>query len=434
MRRNPWLGIVAGLGAVTLTLAGCGSSDGSTDDGGAGGNGGLSTLKLWYHGAGNDAERTVVEQQIADFNASQEDYEVVLESFPQASYNDSVVAAAVAGDLPCLLDMDGPIVPNWAWGGYVQPIEVDQAILDTWLPSAMGYYQDDLYAIGYWDAAIGMYARQSVLDTYDIRIPTSDDPWSGEEFEAILQTITEGGEFDYALDLGVNDVSEWYPYAFSPQLQSFGGDLIDRDTYLTAKGALNGPEALEWGNWWQGLFEKGYASTTEQDGNPEFLEGRVALQLNGNWGGVQALEEFGDDMLFLPMPDFGEGPVIGGQSWMFGISATCEHPEGANAYINFSLKDEYVADFTTALGLIPTTEAAAAMTEYYQPGGALEPFKEYSERFALIRPPTPAYSVISSVFTKAAEDIKNGADVKATLDQAVAEIDADIAANDGYGN
>jgi multiple sugar transport system substrate-binding protein len=228
-------------------------------------------------------------------------------------------------------------------------------------------------------------------------------------------------------------VGEWYPYAYSPQLQSFGGDLIDRDSFLTAEGALNGPEAVAWGEWWQGLFENGYANTTEQDGNPEFLEGTVAMQLNGNWGGVEALAEFGDDMLFLPPPDLGQGPVIGGQSWMFGVSSTCEDPEGAMEYINFSLQDEYVAEFTNAIGLIPTTDEAAALTENYQPGGVLEVFKEYSEQFALIRPPTPAYAVISEVYTKAAEDIKNGADVQSTLDQAVAEIDADIAANDGYG-
>lgn len=30
-------------------------------------------------------------------------------------------------------------------------------------------------------------------------------------------------------------------------LQSFGGDLIDRKTYLSAEGALNGLKALAWG-------------------------------------------------------------------------------------------------------------------------------------------------------------------------------------------
>jgi multiple sugar transport system substrate-binding protein len=41
--------------------------------------------------------------------------------------------------------------------------------------------------------------------------------------------------------------------------------------------------------------------------------------------------------------------------------------------------------------------------------------------------------VISSVFERAAKDIKDGADVQSTLDDAVAEIDTNIESNDGYG-
>ena len=57
---------------------------------------------------------------------------------------------------------------------------------------------------------------------------------------------------------------EWYPYAFSPFLQSFGGDLIDRSTFQTAEGTLNGEAAVAWGEWWQKLFTEGYAPGTSQ--------------------------------------------------------------------------------------------------------------------------------------------------------------------------
>ena len=56
---------------------------------------------------------------MSDFNASQEDYKVEIQSFPQDSYNDAVTAAASAEKLPCILDVDGPIMPSWAWGGYL---------------------------------------------------------------------------------------------------------------------------------------------------------------------------------------------------------------------------------------------------------------------------------------------------------------------------
>ena len=394
------------------------------------------TLTMWYHGAGNPEERAVILQIIDDFNASQDQYEVVIEEFPQLSYNDSIVAAALAGDLPDIIDMDGPVMPNWAWAGYLQPLSLAPGTLDGFLPGAIGEWQGETYSVGLWDAAVAMYARQSVLEENGIRIPTLEEPWTLDEFNSALETLQATGDFEYALDLGMNDKGEWYPYAFSPFLQSFGGDIIDRSTMTTAEGALNGDEAIAFGEWWQNLFASGLAPGTSEapaDQETGFIDGRFALQWNGNWNAVKALDAYGDDMLFLPAPDFGHGPKIGAGSWQFGISADSEYPEGANAFIEFALQPQYSAAFSDVLGLAPTTAEAAAMTENYGPGGPLEVFFGLSQAQALIRPPTPAYLSAALTFQKALTDIADGADVVNALDAAVDEIDADIAANDGYG-
>ncbi len=393
-------------------------------------------LSLWYHGAGNPVERAILVNIIDDFNASQGEWQVVLEEFPQAAYNPSIVAAALAGTLPDIIDVDGPVMPNWAWSGYMQPLDLPEGALDGFLPSVIGEWRGEVYSVGLWDAAVAIYARRSVLEANDIRVPTLDEPWTFEEFEAILETLDATGEFEYVFDLGMWDSGEWYPYAFSPFLQSFGGDLIDRDTFLTAEGVLNGPEAIAFGNWWQSLFERGFSPGTSQDGadgQVGFIDGRYALQWNGNWNAVRTLAEVGDDLLFLPAPDFGNGPTIGGASWQFGVSSTSDHPEGANAFIAFALQDEYLAAFSEGIGLVPSTTSAAALTENYGPGGPLEVFYELSNQQSLIRPPTPAYVNIALVFEKALADIADGADVQDTLDAAVDEIDRDIRNNDGYG-
>ena len=197
-------------------------------------------LSLWYHGAGNDVERSILIGIIEDFNASQMEYVVVLEEFPQESYNSSIVAAALAGDLPDIIDVDGPVMPGWAWAGYMAPLNLSEGALDDFLPGAIGSWNGEVYSVGLWDAAVAVYARRSVLEAHDIRIPTLDEPWSGEEFDAALVALQDSGEFEYALDLGMAWTGEWYPYAFSPFLQSFGGDMIDRSTYLTSEDVLNG--------------------------------------------------------------------------------------------------------------------------------------------------------------------------------------------------
>jgi len=393
-------------------------------------------LSLWYHGAGNPEERAVLLNVIDDFNASQSDWSVVMEEFPQESYNSSIVAAALSGDLPDIIDVDGPVMPGWAWSGYMVPLNLSEGALDGFLPGAVGVYNGEVYAVGLWDAAVAIYARQSVLEANDIRIPTLEEPWTGEEFDAILETLQATGDFENAFDVGMAWKGEWYTYAFSPFLQSFGGDMIDRETYLTAEGVLNGEAGLAFGEWWQSLFERGLVPGTSQDGADRdigFLDGKYALQWNGNWAARAALEAFGDDTLFLPAPDFGNGSTIGAASWQFGISSTSEHPDGANAFIEFAIQDEYLVDFSNFGGLAPATASAASLSDLYYEGGPLEVFFGLSQAQGLVRPVTPGYANMSFIFEKALADIADGADVQDTLDAAVDEIEQDIEDNGGYG-
>lgn len=393
------------------------------------------SLSMWYHGAGNEVESKIINQIIADFNGSQSDWKVELQSFPQAAYNDSVTAGALAGNLPDILDVDGPNMPNWAWAGYMQPLSIDESKIANFLPGTKGIWDGKLYSIGLWDAAVALVTRQSYLDELGLRKPTLEQPWTGEEFMAALDAAKASGKFEYAFDPGMAWTGEWYPYAFSPFLQSFGGDIVDRSTYKTAEGALNGDAAIAFGEWWQGLFKNGYAQATQDpaDRDGGFAAGKYAFSWNGNWAALGALAAF-EDTVFLPAPDFGNGPKIGAASWQFGVSASSKHPEGAAAFIEFALQDKYLADFSNGIGLIPATPSAAAMVDNYKAGGPLAVFVDYSAKTGLIRPVTPGYVVESKVFEKALADIANGADVAATLDAAVDEINADIEKNSGYGH
>lgn len=425
------LAAMALVSALTLSACGRAGEGGGTE--GAGSGDGPTQITLWTHSAGNPAELEVYNQIMSDFNESQDDYEVVSEAFPQGAYNDAIVAAAASGDLPCLIDMDGPIVPNWAWAGYIQPLGISAEITDKLLPTAVGVWDDQIYSAGYWDAALAIFARQSVLEANNIRIPSVAEPWTKDEFDAALRSLKAAG-YGTPLDIGAEDAGEWWPYAYSPMLQSFGGDLINRGTYLTAEGVLNGPEAVAWGEWFQGLFKEGLASNAGTIGNEEFNRDEVGLSYTGVWNALGSLEAVGDDLLILPPPDLGQGPKIGGGSWQWGIASSCSGAalDGARAYLEFSFKPEYVAAFADKQIVIPATEDGTALSKYFGEDGVLRPFTELTQ-FAVLRPETPAYAVISTTFQTAAMDIMNGADVKKTLDQAVKDIDADIANNDGYG-
>ncbi|MFI5893500.1 extracellular solute-binding protein [Actinoplanes sp. NPDC051513] len=413
--------------AVALTTA-CSTSEGT----GSSSSNGTTTLVLWTHNAGNDKELGVVKQVIDDFNASQTKFKVEYQAFPQGSYNDAVVAAATAKKLPCLLDVDGPNVPNWAWANYLEPLNIPDNQFTGQLPSTVGKYQEKVYSFGFYDVALSMITRKSTLDSNDIRVPTLAQPWTAAEFAAALAKIKASGKFDHPLDLGTAGTGEWWSYGYSPFLQSFGGDLIDRSAYTTAAGALNGAPAIAWAKWFQDLAADGLmAKKSGQDPALDFTNGKTAISWNGSWAADTVTAKF-DDVLFLPPPDFGAGPKIGGASWQWAMTSSCGSKEGAQAYLAFSRQTKYFVAFAKTLGLIPASTEAAAQIPDYAPDGKYRVFLELAGKAAVVRPETPAYPYISSVFTKAAQDILNGADPKQTLDKAVAEIDNNIKQNDNY--
>ncbi len=389
-------------------------------------------ISLWTHSAGNEGEVEVLTQIIADFNDSQDEYEVVRQDFPQDAYNTSVQGAAASNDLPCILDVDGPIMPSWAWNGWLVPSGLTEDDVAGFLPSTVGRYDGQIYSVGYWDATTVMFSRRSVLEGLGIRIPTVDEPWSLEEFDAALRTIKESRQFEYAIDWGPGDTGEWYTYAYSTLLQSFGADLINRDTYDTADGVLNGPKALAFTQWFQNQFDEGLAPRSNAQDRTEFRNGQAAIQFSGNWMYLQNTEAFGDDLVMLPPPDFGAGPKVGVGSWQYGLTRACtsEQRAGALEYLRFSMQDTYIAKFSDITSLIPATTTAAARTTagLYGPGQPLEWLSGMSERYGMPRPPSPAYPVISEVFQQQFQDVVAGKEPRDALNQAVREIDADIEA------
>jgi len=416
--------------AAGLALTACAAESGGS---GASTKGGVTTLNLWTHNGGNEAELAINERVIADFNDSQDDIKVELESFPQDAYNDAVTAAAAADKLPCVLDMDAPNVPNWAWAGYLAPLGLSDSAFEGQLESTLGVFDNEIYSFGYYDVALNLVTRKSVLEKYDIRVPDMDQPWTAEEFGEALAKIKEGGEYAYPLDLGTAGGGEWIPYAYSPILQSFGGDLIDRDTYTTADGVLNGPEALEWAEWNQDLVEKEYAAKESgADSTLDFVNGKTAIMWSGSWAASAVAEKYGDDALFLPPVDFGNGPKIGGGSWQWGLSSDCPAIDAAREFLEFSTKTEYFVEYAKELSLIPATEDAAAAVPDFAPDGKFRDFYDYAAEYAVLRPVTPAYPFISTTFQKAYADILAGGDPQKILDKAVDDIDTNIQQNGDY--
>ncbi len=135
-------------------------------------------------------------------------------------------AAAVASELPCLLDFDGPNLYNYVWGGFLVPLDpyVSAEMRADFLPSiiAQGTYGGQLYSLGQFDSGLAIWAHKSALELVGARIPTVEEPWTREEFNQLLADLKASGRYPYPLDMKMNYVtappSEWLTYGFSPIL------------------------------------------------------------------------------------------------------------------------------------------------------------------------------------------------------------------------
>lgn len=393
------------------------------------------TIQLWAH-AGQESERQVLENQIKQFNQQEKNINIKLTFIPERNYNAQVQAAALAGDLPDILEFDGPYLYNYIWQKQLIPLDtlLPASLIKDLLPSIVtqGTYGKHLYSVGVFDSGLGLYARKSALQKIHARIPKgAADAWSVDEFNRILQKLAQNDDDGAVLDLKLNYTGEWFTYAFSPILQSAGADLINRSNYQTSDGVLNSEAAVKSLQQVQAWIVNHLVDPNLDDA--AFTSGRVALSWAGHWEYARYHKTWPKDLIVLPLPDFGKGSRTGQGSWNWGITTRSEHPDAAIKFIRFLLQTDQVLVMCNANGAVPGTQSAVERSPIYGKNGALHLFADQLiQGVAIPRPRTPAYPVITTVFQQCFQQIRNGADVKQALDTANREIDQDIRDNHGY--
>lgn len=425
----------AGLFPLLLALSVMFSACSFTSPTTFGNTSGPIKMQLFFH-SGQGPERDALNATLKAFSDRNPGISVEAVQLPENRYTEQVNIAAMAHSLPCLLDFDGPTLYNYAWSGYLIPLDhyVSPAMEADFLPSIIkqGTYNHHLYSLGQFDSGLGIYANKHDLQAVGARIPTIDKPWTLTEFNSLLAKLKKIPGVQYPLDLKMDMSGEWFTYGFSPFVESFGGDLINRNTYQSADGVLNGPAAIAAMSWLQGLFKKGYSNPWPA-GDTDFTSGKSALSWVGHWAYPDYSSELGDNLLVLPAPNLGKGARTGMGSWNWGITSSCKTPDAAWKVLDFLLSPNEIIRMTKANGAVPARKSAIAQSTLYAADGPLHVFVQQLQMgIAEPRPITPAYPTITSAFAQAVVDIAAGGKVKQELNRAVQTIDQDIKDNEGY--
>ncbi len=397
-------------------------------------SGGPYNLKAWFSGGLGDLD--VLKTMVDSFNQSQKLVKVEAVVIPAGNFDDQVKAAAAAGSLPDILYLDGPNMYNYVWNGNLKALDacLTPELKADLLPSIIkqGTYQGKMYGVGSLDSGLGLYSRKSILQKNGIRIPTGPkDAWTADEFTQALKKLQASG-LKKPLDLKVNYASDgWWAYGFSPIIQSAGGDLINRQDFQSAAGVLNSEASIKSLTIFQSWFKDGLVDINEDDN--AFKSGRAAISWVGFWEFPAYKKVFADDLLLLPLPNFGIGSRTGMGSWQWSISAKTPNLDAAWSFVNYTLQTEPMLAVTKADGAIPSRKSVIDKSTQFAAGGEE---RLYVEQLlgdtAVPRPQTPAFPTITVAFGKVIRDVMDGKDVKAALDAAVKTIDQDIKDNQGY--
>jgi multiple sugar transport system substrate-binding protein len=333
-------------------------------------------LTFWRHD-GQPAERAGFADQIRRFERSRPGVRVSVVQVPEAEYPDRVQLAALRSELPDILDVDGPVLANYAYQGVLAPLDelVADRTREDLTPSTrrQGTLDGHLYGVGAIDSGLGLFASRRALRAVGARIPRSwSDAWTAREFDAVLSRLAhrdrDGRVLDLALDYGVG---EWFTYAFAPVVWSAGGTFGDPPTFSTARRTLPTPGTVE------AVRRLARWATTYTDHHGDdraaFTGGRVALSCAGHWRYRLYHAALGDDLVVLPLPDFGRGARTTSGSWAWAIAATSQHPREAAELLDFLLSTSEVLAASAASGGPPGTSSASLLSPAYRPGGPPSP-------------------------------------------------------------
>jgi multiple sugar transport system substrate-binding protein len=430
------------LAALALVATACGGEGGGGDSETAEAGSGTGEIKIWGH-QGQAFEVAVLQKAVAAFNSSQSEVKATLQLVPEADYTKTVTATS-PDQLPDVLEYDGPLMSSFAYAKKLSPIEglASQATIDNQTESvkAQNTYTGDqkLYGLSQFDSGLGVYGNKKLLDAAGVTYPKGlDDVWTADQFQTALEQLAAEDKDKKVLDIKENYAGEWPAYGFLPIVSSTG-NVVVKDS--KAEGNLTNPAVVaaveQFASW------RTYVDPNSDD--KAFLQGRVALSWVGHWVYNDYHKALGDDLLVLPLPDFGTGTKSGQGSWAWGIGASSSNGKAAGKFLDFLMNDENVTAMTDANAAPPGTKSVIHTSTLYKPGGPLELFAEQLAKtcgtnpptnacVATPRPVTPAYPVISQQFSQAFFSAYRGGNAQAELEKAAKAIDLDYKDNGNYG-
>lgn len=361
---------------------------------------------------------------------------VNVELYSHADYLEMLQVKLDAGsDDYDVIGIDVPLVASYAVKDWVAPMDeyFTAEEKDQFSPSALdaGTWDGVFYAPAMNSSSQLLWYNTALLEEAGVTVPESstDNRLTWDQVADLarqtLDVVDPDGSKGIA-GITFGQVSRTYQMNQLPN--SMGGKNIGDDGY-TAQGVINDDAWVESATWYQKLYEDGISlrGITADDAGDFFRAGKVIFIVDGTWMASTCDREGMANYGYAPVPAFkGHENEVGTPtgSWHFGIPKNAKNKELAAEFIKFMSIGEGNTMWLDSNGDVPATKVGAerimdsADASEYMKIAAFE-----SANTAVPRALTPGFTEYDTIIQNTWEDIKNGSDVKESLDNAADKIE-----------
>lgn len=380
------------------------------------------TLNFWHHYSAQSKENeTLMKVLIPKFEQENPNYKINAVPHDWAGLHDKLLISASSNSLPDVARLDIAWLPELQKLGILAELDKEMPdfskVKESLLPSALSTakIKDNYYALPLNTNTKILFYNVAALEQAGLKVPQTME----ELVEAAKKVSGKNQNGQQVWALNEPALSGWNVL---PWIWSNGGDICD-ENYSKASGILNGTDTVAAVQMLADMYKNKQFTGFNNGDIPMtdgFGTGRYLMLLEGPWKTAElkgAYPDFKYATSQIPAGKKGSISVLGGEDIAMFKTA---NKEAACKFLEF-MTSEFAQTEMAKCGQIPVNKAALASDVVKQSDYA--PFIE-AIKTAKARPQVASWTEIDNrLQSTMTAIIKDGAEVKASLDKLAKEVD-----------
>jgi multiple sugar transport system substrate-binding protein len=375
-------------------------------------------------------EAPLAMQPVIDaFNAANPGIRVEYEVVAWESFNDVLQTRLGRGDpTPDVWTADTPRIPALVHRGFLLDVTDEVApkkdiFFETSIKASSA--QGKIYAYPVSTSSQITYYNGDLLKNAGIDFPSSD-PKDRLTWEKLFELAVKAQKAGAKWGLLIDQINRIYQIQPLPESLNGGPGLTGPDMLTPAITNQGWIDSLKFYRkiFAEGVGPRGVPVTQTSD---LFANGEVAFMVGGPWW-IKRFTDEGLNFGCAPHPYFEEGkPVTPTDAWSWGINPNSNHIEESKKFLSFATITKEGALKVAQNHPLPPAHKEVFEIYYAEQlvvPGLYELMLYEMENTAVHRPRTIGYIQYETIMQDALEDIRNGAEVEPTLEEASQELES----------